>query len=147
VYAVPDRLLRDRERCLLLLVVLQPDNRISFVTQVHKVAVIDPLSLQELHRGHRLGAKKYEVDPMREFIIVLCGRIRIIGRSVGCAATDDAMEVHVRELRQAGIARIHAPHVGAERHLPAMGIVGVSEVVVALGVFAERRVVMLWRKG
>jgi hypothetical protein len=57
------------------------------------------------------------------------------------------MEVHVRELRQGGITRIHAPHVGAKRHLPAMRIVGVSEVVVALGVFAERRVVMLWRKG
>ena len=52
------------------------------------------------------------------------------------------MDVHVREHRHLGIARIHPAHVAAERHLLAVRIVGINEVVVSLRVLAERGVVL-----
>jgi hypothetical protein len=51
------------------------------------------------------------------------------------------VEVHVGEMRHLGVARVHAPHVRAERHLAAVRIGGIGEVVVAARVRAERRVV------
>ena len=56
------------------------------------------------------------------------------------------MEVHVDEERHLGVARIHPPHVAAERHLPAVRIGGVGEVVVSQRVGAERRVVSVRRE-
>ena len=56
------------------------------------------------------------------------------------------MDVHVREHRHLGIAWVHPAHVAAERHLFAVRIVGISEVVVPLRVLAERGVVLDRRK-
>ena len=51
--------------------------------------------------------------------------------------------VSTGELR---VARVHTPHVGTERHLPAMRIVRVVEVVVPLRVGAERGIVLVRRQ-
>ncbi len=131
--------LRDRERGPVL---LQADVRIALVAEAHEVAVVDPLLLQELHRGHRLGADEDEVEAARGLVVLLRERVRVVRRAVGRAAPDDAVEVHVGEQRHLGVARVHAPHVRAERHLPAVRIGGVGEVVVAQRVRAERRVVL-----
>jgi hypothetical protein len=108
VDSAPDRILRDRERRAVL---LQPDVRIAFVAQVHEVAVVDPLLLQELHRGHGLGAEEDEIAAARDVIVSLRDRVRVVGCPVGRAAPDDAVNVHVGEERQLGVARVHAPHV------------------------------------
>lgn len=39
------------------------------------------------------------------------GCIRVVGRPVGCAAPNDAVDVHVGEERHFGVARVHPPHV------------------------------------
>ena len=52
------------------------------------------------------------------------------------------MDVHVREHRHLGIARIHPAHMAAERHLLAVRIARIIEVVVPQRVLAERGVVL-----
>ena len=56
------------------------------------------------------------------------------------------MDVHVNEQLHLAVAWICPPHVCAKGHLPAIGIGGVGEVVVAKGVGTERRVVVVGRK-
>ena len=56
------------------------------------------------------------------------------------------MDVHVREHRHLGVARVHPAHMAAQRHLVAIRIVGISEVVVPLRVLAERGVVLRRRE-
>ena len=87
------------------------------------------------------------MEPARDFVIALRKRVRVVWRSVGGAAPDDAMDVHVREHRHLGIAWVHPAHMAAERRLLAIRIVGISEVVVPLRVLAERRVVLHRREG
>ena len=102
--------------------------------------------LQELHRGHCLGTDEDEVDPAGDFVVLLRDRVRVVGRPIGRAAPDDAVDVHVRELGHVGVARVHAPHVRAKQHLPAVRIGGICEVVVPARVCAERRVVLRRRE-
>ena len=141
--AAPDRLLRDGERRPVL---LQADVGIALLAQAHEVAVVDPLLLQELQGGHRLGADEDEVEPAGGFVVLRRDRVRVVGCPVGRAAPDDAVDVHVREDRQLGVARVHPPHVRAERHLPAVRIGGIGEVVVPPRVRAELRVVLRRRE-
>jgi hypothetical protein len=61
--------------------------------------------------------------------------------AIALAAPDDAVDVHVREDLQLGVTGVHPPHVGAQRHLAAVRIGGIGEVVVAPRVRAELRVV------
>jgi hypothetical protein len=56
------------------------------------------------------------------------------------------MDVDVGQLRHVGITRVHAPHARAERHLLSIGIAGINEIVVALRVFTECRVVFCRRQ-
>jgi hypothetical protein len=50
---------------------LQPDHRVAFVADARKVPVVDPFSLQEFERGHRLGADEEEIDAARHLIVFL----------------------------------------------------------------------------
>ncbi len=137
--APPHRILWNRERRIFF---LQAHDRVAFLAKPRKISAVDPLPLQEFHRGHRLGADEEEIEPARNFIIALRKCVRVVGRSVGRAAPDDAMDVHIREHRHLGIARVHPAHVAAERRLLAVRIVGIVEVVVPLRVLAKRGVVL-----
>ena len=64
----PDRRLRPRKGGA---VRLQPDHRVAFVAHPRKVPVVDPVRLQKLERGHRLGADEEEKDAARHLIIFL----------------------------------------------------------------------------
>ena len=106
--SAPYRLARDRERRPLL---LKTDVRVVFIAEAHEIAVVDPLSLQELHRLHRFGADEGEVDAVGDFVVVLGGRVGVVGRTVGRAASDDAVHVDVREHGHLRVVWVHAPHV------------------------------------
>src|SRR6266446_4372067 len=77
---------------------------------------------------------------------MLRDRVPVVGRSVGRAAPDDAMDVHIRKHRHLRVARIHAAHVAAQRHPFALRITGVGEIVISLRIVAERRIVLCRRE-
>src|SRR5882672_7842556 len=81
---------------------------------------------------------------MRQVIIVLRYCVRVVGRSERGAAADDAMNVHVREHGHLCVARIHATHVATQWHLFTAWIVGVNEIVISMGIFAERGIILCW---
>jgi hypothetical protein len=56
------------------------------------------------------------------------------------------MDVDVGQTREFRVARVHAPDMASERHLPATRIVRVVEVVVPLRVRAERGIVDVRRQ-
>src|ERR1700759_2323778 len=67
VDAAPHRLLRDGERRPVL---LEADIGVALGAQAHEVAVVDPLLLQELQGGHRLGAEEDEIEAAGGFVIL-----------------------------------------------------------------------------
>src|SRR5215471_1634404 len=79
VNASSHRLLRNGENRPFL---LPPDDRITLVADPDEIAVIDPLLLQKLHRGHRLGADEQEDGAARHFIVFLGKCIRIVWPSI-----------------------------------------------------------------
>src|ERR1700730_5965943 len=93
VNAAPDRLCGNRERRAFL---LKADNRIPFLANSREISVVNPLPLQELQSGHRLGAEKQEMQPARDLIVAVRERVCVVWRSVSRAAPDDAMEIHIR---------------------------------------------------
>src|SRR5262249_22480343 len=125
-------------------VLLQPDVWIAFGAQVHEVSVVDPLLLQEFDRLRRPGADEDEVGTAWDFIVVLRHRVWIVRRAERRAAANDAMEVHIGQLRQLRVARIHATRVRAERDSQSLRVAAIREIVVALRIGAERRIVVLW---
>src|SRR6266852_1452247 len=56
------------------------------------------------------------------------------------------MDVHVREHGHLRVARIPATHVATQWHLVAAWVVGVDEIVIALRILAERRIVLCRRE-
>ena len=56
------------------------------------------------------------------------------------------MHVDVGQAGEFRVARVHAPNMASERHLPATRVVRVIEVVVPMRVGAERRVVDVRRQ-
>src|SRR5258706_7737785 len=81
---------------------------------------------------------------MRQVIIVFRYCVRVVGCSERGAAADDAMNVHVREHWHLRVARIHATHVATQWHLLTAWIVGVNKIVISVGIFAERRIILCW---
>src|SRR6266404_469572 len=77
---------------------------------------------------------------------MLRDRVPIVGRSVGGAAPNDAMDVYIRKHRHLRVARIHATHVAAQRRLFALRITGIGEIVISLRIFAERPIVLCRRE-
>src|SRR6266404_3400987 len=77
---------------------------------------------------------------------MLRDRVPIVGRSVGGAAPNDAMDVYIRKHRHLRVARIHATHVAAQRRLFALRITGIGEIVISLRIFAERYIVLRRRE-
>src|ERR1044071_9809123 len=120
MYAAPDRLLRNRKNRAFF---LAPDDRITFVAEANEIALVDPLLLQEFDRRHRVRADEEEDGAARDFIVFFGERVRIVWRAVGRAPPDDAMDVHVGQTGEFGVARVHAPNMGSERHLLATRIV------------------------
>src|SRR5262249_38886326 len=143
VETAPDRLLRNRESRPFF---LTSDDRIALVTEPNEIAVVDPLLLQKFDRGHRLGADELEDGTVRHFVILFGDRVRIVRGSIRRAASYQTMEIDVGEAGQVGVARVHAPDVGAKRDLPAMRVIRVIEVVVPLRVRAEARIVDVRRE-
>src|SRR5437764_393573 len=72
-------------------VLLQPDVGVALLAQAHEVAVVDPLWLEELHGGHRLGADEGEVQPTRGLVVLDGDRVGVVGRPEDGAAPDDAV--------------------------------------------------------
>jgi deferrochelatase/peroxidase EfeB len=75
--------------------------------------------------GSYVGLRKYQ-----SLVVLLRQRAGVVGRAEGGAAPDDAVDVHVGEDRHHGVTRVHPPHVCAARHLSAVRIGGVGEVIV-----------------
>src|SRR5262245_10808471 len=97
VDAPPDRLLRYSERRALL---LPPDDRIALVAGADEIAVVDPLLLQELDRGHRLGADELEDGAARHFVICFGQRVCIVRWSIRGTAPYEAMDVDIGQAGQ-----------------------------------------------
>src|SRR5207244_4436111 len=101
---------------------------------------------EEFEGPHRLGADEQEIDATRYCIILIRYCVRVVGRSIRRAAPDDAMDVHVREHGHLRVARIHATHVTTQWHLFAAWVVGVDEIIIALWILAQRRIVVCRRE-
>src|SRR5262245_4878181 len=86
--ASSDGLLGNRERRPFL---LAPDDRVALVADPDEIAVVDPLLLQKLDRGHRLGTDELEDGAAWDFVILFGQRIWIVRRSIRRAAPDEAM--------------------------------------------------------
>src|SRR5216684_9295246 len=56
------------------------------------------------------------------------------------------MNVYIREHWHLRAARIHATHVAAQRHLFALRITGVGEIVISLWIVAQHRIVLCRRE-
>src|SRR6266550_3967867 len=56
------------------------------------------------------------------------------------------MDVYISEDRHLSVARIHAPHVAAQRLPFALRITGVREIVISLRIFAQHRIVLYRRE-
>src|SRR5258708_35887196 len=52
------------------------------------------------------------------------------------------MNVHVREHGHLRVARIHATDVATQWYLVAAGIVSVNKIVISLGIFTERCIIL-----
>src|SRR5262245_27468161 len=70
---------------------LQADDWVTFSAETHKIAVVDPLLLQEFDSGHRLGTDEQEVGAARHFVICFRERVRIVRRSIRGAAPYESM--------------------------------------------------------
>ena len=143
VNSSPHRRLGNRERSAFS---LQAHNWVAFLAKPRKISVVNPFPLQEFQGSHRFGADEKEIDPVRDFIIALRKCVRVIWRSVGCAAPNNAMDVHVCEHGHLRIAWVHPAHMAAARHLFTFLVAGIIEVVVSLRVLAECGVVLEWRQ-
>src|SRR5882672_2236517 len=137
------RLLRNREGRPFF---LAPDDRVTLAVGPNEIAVVDPLLLQKFDRGHRLGADEQEDGAARHLVICFGQRVRIVRWSIRRAAPYQAMYVDVSQTGEFRVPRVHAPDMASERYLPATRVVRVIEVIVALRVGAERRIVYIRRQ-
>src|SRR4029453_13264560 len=120
----PGRRARDRVVGALL---LQPDQRILLLTTADEVPRVDPFALQELDGVDGARADRDEVEAARLAVLAkFIGSERFAG---GRGAPDDAGDVDVGEHGELGVAGVHPPDVRAERHLQALRILRVIEVV------------------
>src|SRR5262249_22056616 len=125
---------------------LSPDDRVTLAADPNEIAVVDPLLLQEFHRGHRLGADEQKDSTARDLIICFGQGVRIVWFSICRAAPDEAMDVDISQPGELRIPRVHASNMRSERYLPAVWIVRVIEVVVPLRIRTERGVVDVRRQ-
>jgi hypothetical protein len=116
---------------------LPSDDRVTLFAGADEIVVIDPLLLQEFHRGHRLGADEQEDSAAWHCVILVGQRAWIVRFSVCRPAPYEPVDIHVGEPCELCVPWVHAPDMGSERHLPAMRVVRVIEVTVALRVGAE----------
>src|SRR5262249_25768589 len=124
-------LLRDSENRAFL---LPSDDWIPLAADPHEIAVIDPLLLQEFHRGHRLSADAQNDGATRSLIICVGQRVRIVRFSIRRAAPDEPMYIDIGQPGKLRVPRVHAPDMASEWCLPAVWIVRIIEVVVPLRV-------------
>jgi hypothetical protein len=118
--------------------------RILLLAQTHEVAGVDPLALQELDVVDRARA---EGDVVQAAVLPVVFELRRSDRvAVGGAAPDDPADVDVAEDLQLRRPRVHPADVRAQRRVQSARVVGVVEVVDAVGVLAERRVVACRRQ-
>src|SRR5262249_779663 len=125
---------------------LSPDDRITLAADPNEIAVVDPLLLQEFHRGHRLGADEQKDSAARDLIICFGQCVRIVWFSIRRAAPDETMEGGISEPGELRGPRVHAWNMRSERYPPGVWIVRVIEVVVPLRVRTERGIVDVRRQ-
>ena len=120
--------------------VLMADDRVALVAELVKIPVVHPDVLRELELPDEARADHESGNAALRAVL---RRVLRQMRSVGGAAADHAAAVHVR----GGVAGIHAADVRAERHRIAMRVLLlVVEVVVALQIRAQRRIVFVGRQ-
>src|SRR5262245_2266437 len=134
---LPDRTLGDLE---LQRAILRADDWIVLVAEFMKIRIVDPHVLRELKLANETGTTHKGGNASLHAVL---GRAFRQFWTVGTPATYHPAPVHVRS----GVTRIHAPNVRAEWngitvriHLP------VIEVVIALRVRAERRIIVIRRQ-
>src|SRR4029077_3417277 len=120
--------------------VLSADDRVPLITEFVKVPIVDPDVLRELELADETCADHERRDTA--LLAIVGGALREI-RTIGRPTPDHAPAVHVRRR----IARVHAAHVGAQRHgITQWVLVLVVEIVAALWVGAECGIVLLGRE-
>ena len=122
--------------------VVRADERVLLGGRADEDAVVQPLRLDELELALEVRAGEHEDDPAVDAVVLehALGQHRPVAR----AAADHAVQADVdAALVVERVARVGAPRVRAGRALEAAQVVAVAEVVVALRVGAERRVVAL----
>ena len=112
-----------------------------------EIPLVDPLLLQEFHRGHRLGADEQEDGAAGYFVGFGGYGVGIVWRSIRRAPSDQTMDIDVGQAGELGVPRVHPPDVASERRLESAHVVRVVEVVVPPRVRAQDRVVALRRQG
>ena len=116
------------------------DDRVPFVAQLVEVPVVDPDVLRELELADKARADDEGGDPAFDPVVGCAFRQ---WRPVWRPSPDHPAPVHVVR----GVARIYPANVRAERDRIAMRIrLLIGEVVVALHVGAERRIVFFGRE-
>ena len=93
-----------------------------------------------------LALMNRKMAPRGTSIVLFGQRVRIVWWSIRRASPDEAMDVDVGQPGKLRVPRVHAPDMASERHLPAMRVVRVVEVVVPLRVRAERGIVGVRRQ-
>src|SRR5688572_4976410 len=132
-----DRPFRNRH---VVRAVMRTDEGIPLVAELVELGVVGPDVLRELVLPDQTGAADKGGDTPFDSIFGSTFRQR---RPVRSAATNDAPTIHVH----GGVARVHAPDVGAEWDRVAVRVhLSVIEVVVALWIRRQLGVVLRWRK-
>jgi hypothetical protein len=117
-----------------------PDERISLGRGADEDAVVQPLGLDELELA--LGVRAGEDEDDAPVGAVVLEHALGQHRAVACAAPDHATQAHVdAPLVVERVSRVRTPRVRAGRTLESAQVFAVDEVVVALRVRAELRVV------
>ena len=137
LYLSSDRTLRDRQ---IVGAVLSADHRIAFIAQLVEIWVVDPDVLREFELAHETCADHE------------CGNAAI-DPSSGAPSGRGGPYVAPRRIHFATldiygrVTWVHPPNMGAQRDGVTLGIhLCVVEVVVALRVVGERRIVFVRRK-
>jgi hypothetical protein len=115
------------------------DQEVLVAAQAERVAVVDPQRLDGLELAPDARVEADEDQPAVDAVVA--GGVRCQWRPVGAAAADEAVAVGEAAVEEpAGVARVAAADVGAERAAEAVGVAGVGEVVDRCRVGGERRV-------
>src|SRR3954463_7666653 len=136
-YFLADRSFRngDVERAVLI-----ADDRVAFVPEFMKIRVVDPDVLCKLELPHEARTNHEGGNPSINSVL---GRAVRQEGPIGCAAADHLAPLHVG----GGVAWVHPPNVRTERNGITVRVhLGIIEVIVALGIGGERRIVLFRRK-